>query len=60
MSLNPDPSKQPQEIHFSRKIRNPNHPVLISNTKQANETHWYQKHLGMFLDNKLNFREHLK
>ena len=30
MSLNPDPSKQAQEIHFSRTIRKSNHPALVS------------------------------
>ena len=30
MSFNPDPSKQVQEVIFSRKIKKPSHPVLIS------------------------------
>ena len=59
MSFNPDSSKQAQEVIFSRKIKKPNHPELIFNNIPVNQTS-YQKHLGMFLDNKLNFGEHLK
>ena len=59
MSLNPDPAKQVKEVFFSRKIKKPNHPELIFNNIPVNQTS-YQKHLGMFLDNKLNFGEHLK
>ena len=59
MSFNPDPSKQAQEVIFSRKIKKPNHPELIFNNIPVNQTP-YQKHLGMFLDSKLNFSEHLK
>ena len=58
MNFNPDPSKQAQEVIFFRKIKKPNHPELIFNIP-VNQTS-YQKHLGMFLDNKLNFGEHLK
>ena len=59
MSFNHDPSKQAQEVVSSRKIEKPNHPELIFNNIPVNQTS-YQKHLGMFLDNKLNFGEHLK
>ena len=59
MSFNHDPSRQAQEVIFSRKIKKPNHPELILNNIPVNQTS-YQKHLGMFLDNKLNFGEHLK
>ena len=59
MSLIPDPSKQAKEVFFSRKIKKPNHPELIFNNILVNQTS-YQKHLGMFLDNKSNFGEHLK
>ena len=57
MSFNPDPSKQAQEVIFSRKIKKPNHPELIFNNIPVNQTP-YQKQLGMFLDSKLNFGEH--
>ena len=59
MSFNPDPSKQAQEVIFSRKIKKPNHPVLIFSNIPVNQTR-YQKHLGMFLDDKSNFGKHLK
>ena len=59
MSFNTDPSKQAQEVIFSRKIKKPNHSELIFNNIPSNQTS-YHKHLGMFLDNKLNFGEHLK
>ena len=56
MSFNPDPYKQSQEVIFSRKIKKPSHPVLIFNNNQVIKTP-YQKHLGIFLDEKLNFAE---
>ena len=60
MSFNPNPSKQAQDVIFSLKIKNPSHPDLIFNNKQVIQTP-YQKHLGMFLDDKkLNFGEHLQ
>ena len=59
MSFNPDPSKQGQEAVFSGKIKKPNDPVLIFNNIPVNQTQ-YQKHLGMLLNDKLNFGEHLK
>ena len=58
MSFNPDPSKQAQEVIFSRKIKKPSHPDLIFNNKQVTHTP-YQKHFGMFLGDKLNFGENL-
>ena len=54
ISFNPDLSKQAQEVIFSRKIKKTNHPVLDNN--QLNQTP-YQKDLGMFLDDKLNFEK---
>ena len=59
MSFNHDLSKQAQEVISSREVEKPNHPELIFNNIPANQTS-YQKHLDMFLDNKLNFGEHLK
>ena len=52
MSFNSDPSKQSQEV-----IKKPNYPLLIFNNIKVNQTP-HQKHLGMCLDNKLNFGEH--
>ena len=59
MHFKPDPSKQAQELLFSRKTsskpysslnfnENPVHPVQL------------QKHLGLFLDSKLSFDEHIQ
>ena len=59
MSSNPDPSKQTQEVTFSSKIKKSSHPLLIFNNNQVMQIP-YQKHLDMFLDEKLNFGEHLR
>ena len=59
MSFNPDPNKQAQELIFSRKVQTTNHPSLFFDENVVPKT-TLQKHLGMFLDSKLNFSEHLK
>ena len=59
MSFNPDALKQAQEVIFSRKNIKPNHPVLHFNQTEVNRT-VSQKHLGIILDEKLNFNQHLK
>ena len=59
MSFNPDPNKQAQEVISSRKLNKPNHPSLNFNNKVAIQSTTH-KHLGMILDTKLNFQEHLK
>ena len=59
MSFNPDPSKQAQEVIFSRTLKNVLHPPLVFNN--ANVSSWKsQKHLGVLLDSKLTFEEHYK
>ena len=58
MSLNPDPSKQAQEVIFSRKMKKLPHPSLIFNNNNVLQTS-SQKHLGVTLDIKLTFEEHL-
>ena len=58
MSFNPDPSKQAQEVTFSRKIQKTCHPSIYFNNKSVKQVP-SQKHLGLILDNKLNFQEHL-
>ena len=57
MSFNPDPTKQAQEITFSRKTSKRNHPGLMFNNNIVTTIH---KHLGMIFDSKLRFDEHLK
>ena len=59
MSFNPDPSKQAQEVIFSRKIQKTCHPSIYFNNKSVKQVP-SQKHLELILDNKLNFQEHLK
>ena len=59
MSFNPDPTKQAQELIFSRKVQTTNPPPLFFNGNVVPKT-TLQKHLGMFPDSKLNFSEHLK
>ena len=59
MKFNPDPTKQVQEVIFSQKLQNNNDPCLIfnHNTVSLTETH---KHLGIVLDSRLDFKEHLE
>ena len=59
MSSNPDPSKQAQETIFSRKTNNICHPSLRFNNSIVSQSP-YLKHLGIFLDARLTFEEHLK
>ena len=59
MSFNPDPSKQGQEVIFSRKLQNSTHQTLSFNNNTATQSETL-KHLGMFLDTKLDFQGHLK
>ena len=60
MNFNPDPFKQAQEVLSSRKIKSQNHPCFHFNNNPVNQTLGMQKHLGMYLDPKLDFLEHLK
>ena len=59
MSFNPDPTKQAQEVIFSRKNNKPCHPDLSFNQTIVNRAS-SQKHLGLILDEKLDFKEHVK
>ena len=59
MKLNPDPTKQTQEIIFSRKRTVSIHPVVYSNNTLVNSMA-PQKHLGMILESKLSFENHLQ
>ena len=59
MRFNPDPSKQAQEAIFSRKLQETCHSSIYFNNKSLKQFP-SQKHLGMILDTKLNFQEHLK
>ena len=59
MKLNPDPTKQTQEIIFSRKRTVSIHPVVYFNNTLVNSMA-PQKHLGMILESKLSFENHLQ
>ena len=59
MLFNPDPSKPAQEVLFSRKKKADNHPSISLNNIQVEST-TYQKHLGLILDEKLNFKQHVE
>ena len=58
MFFNPDPSKPAQEVLFTRKKQIQNHPTISLNNIQVERTS-HQKHLGIILDEKLNFKQHL-
>ena len=54
MLFNPDLTKQAQEVIFSRKNIKTDHPIVCFNEAPVAHT-TCQKHLGMHLDEKLNF-----
>ena len=58
MIFNPDLSKQAQEVIFSRKTNKINHPTITFNTVPVARAPC-QKHLGLYLDEKLNFNHHI-
>ena len=58
MSFKPDPSKQAQEVILSRKLQKANHNQVYFNHNSVKQV-LPQKHLGVYLDTKLNFQEHL-
>ena len=59
MLFNPDPTKQAQEVIFSRKNNKSHHPTVFFNDSPVQNTN-VQKHLGLYLDHKLNFNYHIK
>ena len=58
MSFNPDPNKQAVEILFPKKHEKDNYPPLNFNGDNV-QTAISQKHLGLVLDSKLDFNEHI-
>ena len=58
MSFNPDRTKQAQEIIFSRKKSATTHPPLFFSDYEIKLSS-NQKHLGLTLDSKLSFNEHI-
>ena len=58
MIFNPDVSKQTREVVFSGKAVAINHVTVHFNIFPV-ITENFQKHLGLFLDSKLNFFDHI-
>ena len=58
LNFNPDPTKQAQEVIFSRKTKKLPHPPLVFNNTNVTQS-IYQKHLGIILDSKLTFENHV-
>ena len=59
MKINPDPTKQVQEIIFNKKKTVSTHPVVYFNNTPVNSTATHE-HLGMILDSKLSYENHLQ
>ena len=59
MSFNPDLNKQAQEVIFSRKMTKSPHPQVFFNDISVSRVS-FQKHLGIYPDEKLNFNHHIK
>ena len=59
MNFNPNPTKQAQEVIFSRKTKKLPHPSLVFNNAKVTQS-IYQKHLGIRVDSKLTFENHLR
>ena len=58
MVFNPDPTKQAQEVIFSRKSHSTKHSDLYFDNLVVEKVKT-PKHLGLKLDEKLNFKKHL-
>ena len=58
MLFNPNANKPAQEILFSRKKKTQNHRNISLNNIQVERVS-HQKHLGIILAEKLNFKEHI-
>ena len=58
MVFNPDPTKPAQEVIFSKKKKTQTHPIISFNNILVEKVP-YQKHLGILLDEKLNFKQHV-
>ena len=59
MSFNPEQNKQAQDVILSRKITKSSHAQIISNNMPGFCVN-FQKHLGIYLDEKLNFNYKIK
>ena len=59
MLFNPEVTEQAQEVAFSRKSQEVTHPTVYFNNSPVTRSS-SQKHLGIHLDEKLNFIHHIK
>ena len=59
MSFNPGPSKQAQEVIFSRKCTKEDPPPIYFNDIPVTQT-TVQKYIGMYLDEKPNYNTRIK
>ena len=58
MIFKPGSSKQYQEVPFQKKKKIKVDPIISLNNVQVERVS-YQKHLGILLDEKLNFKQHI-
>ena len=58
MLFNPDPTKPAHEVIFSNKKITQTHQIISLNNIQVERVP-YRKHLGILLDEKLNFKQHV-
>ena len=58
MLFNSDPSKLAQEVLFSRKKKTQIHPTIRFKNIQV-EMASHHQHLGVLVDEKLNFKQHI-
>ena len=58
VSFSQDPSKQAQEVIFSRKINKVYHPPLLFNNSTVQQMS-SQKYSGIYLDKHLTFKHHI-
>ena len=59
MRFNPGPSKQTQEVIFTRKLQKKGYVSLYFNDSSVKKT-YKQRHLRMLLDFRLDFQENWK
>ena len=58
MLFNPDPKKPAEEVIISRKMQSQSHPTISLSNIHV-ERACLQRHLGIILDEKLNFKQHV-
>ena len=59
MSFNPDPAKQAEQVIFPTKVFKAEHPAIYFCGSEV-EAVPHHKHIGLILDETLNFAEHIK